>query len=1058
MQHKMTNERSFLRLLPLIGMLLGLSPGRAPAETVFVEAETFRPSSAGWAVTNNDQTQRASRTRTLWGADGPGDAVATKTVPLHTAGRYRVWVRYLQVGAWRGPFELALTVGGKPLATKVFDLSVVPGVEDWEYTWQSLEAYLPAGDVTLSLAKHEQKNCVGYVRHVDCLLLTTDDQRVPDHVAYGPQTLVRVTLGEGYDRPVYLHVFAEHYRSPWYTHYAIGRGGMAPVLAPPADQMPRSGDVTPWCNLSPTVYQDSGTALNLSVRYAYWEKAPRLRAKLEFGRTSGLLPDGHDQGDAVGTESPPTDVEVVKTFDIDAQPNGAVIVVPPDLDSPENLARLRRDADFAAETGQAADAFTWPKHGRKPSRIPFLVSANIGGYDLPVDQAVTQREQQTLDYFGFNGAYDRILHGLWHMKLDSYCRPDIDLMRERVKEDVEAFRKSGRRLEDIAVCMLMDEPGGQSASFAAKDEAYRERFRAWLRGKSLQPADLLVASWDDVRPVAESDREAFPALHYFTQLFRTRALGDFMVEQRRIIEEAYGRKLPTVVNFSDGAVYHANFCGQGVDYFELLDADDQNAIWGEDWSNNASTYQCAAFNVALMQAAARKRDQTIGHYLIAHAGRTAWDIKTKAVGETARGVRMWMNYCYGPRWSGHEGGPPWRTHVWQAKPELWTANAEITREIGAVEDWLLTAKPAPAEVALLYSSSSDVWTMDNFAYGFDRMHTWLALMHAQMPVAIVPEREIERLDGCRVCYLSGPNLTRAAAAGLRAWVEAGGTLWLTAGAASCDEYNRPLDTIASLLPVERGELATLEPYQSAGRFLNYLARRDTVKWGDQELEVLSVKQPLQLRGAEAAVLATYQDGQPAAVAGPADKGRVVAIGFLPALSYIKPALAARLPLDRQADEERRAAEDEAAARAAPADTDQPLATSAVVAVPRNAGSLAQADREFLERSYNPWRYPAGIRDCLLTPVRDARLRPSLICDTPLVDAVELRCEQGVLIALSNHALEPLAHIGLELKTAGEVRRVESVRVGPVAFESPATGTIRFAVPLEASDFIMVSTK
>ena len=49
-----------------------------------------------------------------------------------------------------------------------------------------------------------------------------------------------------------------------------------------------------------------------------------------------------------------------------------------------------------------------------------------------------------------------------------------------------------------------------------------------------------------------------------------------------------------------------------------------------------------------MQAAARQRGQAIGHYLIAHAGRTPWDIKTKATSETARGVRMWMNFCYGP--------------------------------------------------------------------------------------------------------------------------------------------------------------------------------------------------------------------------------------------------------------------------------------------------------------------------------------------------------------------------------------------------------------------------
>jgi hypothetical protein len=103
-------------------------------------------------VTHNDQTQRASRTRTLWGADGPGDAVAIKTVQLRTAGRYRVWVRYLQVAAWRGPLEVALTAGGKRLAARVFDTAVLPGVEDWEYTWQSLEADLPAGEVALSPA------------------------------------------------------------------------------------------------------------------------------------------------------------------------------------------------------------------------------------------------------------------------------------------------------------------------------------------------------------------------------------------------------------------------------------------------------------------------------------------------------------------------------------------------------------------------------------------------------------------------------------------------------------------------------------------------------------------------------------------------------------------------------------------------------------------------------------------------------------------------------------------------------------------------------------------
>ena len=129
-------ERFAYRFLPFVGLLMGLLSNRSPADTVFLEAETMQPSSAGWAVTDNDQTQRASRTRTLWGADGRGDAVATAAVRLREAGRYRVWVRYLQVAAWRGPFELAIGAGGKRLAAKVFDCDPIPGIPDWEYTWQ----------------------------------------------------------------------------------------------------------------------------------------------------------------------------------------------------------------------------------------------------------------------------------------------------------------------------------------------------------------------------------------------------------------------------------------------------------------------------------------------------------------------------------------------------------------------------------------------------------------------------------------------------------------------------------------------------------------------------------------------------------------------------------------------------------------------------------------------------------------------------------------------------------------------------------------------------------
>ena len=94
---------------------------------------------------------------------------------------------------------------------------------------------------------------------------------------------------------------------------------------------------------------------------------------------------------------------------------------------------MKRDREFADEVGKLADAFVWPTHGHRPVRIPFLVTSNIGGYDLPLDAAVLAREQKTLDNFGFNGGPERMLHGAWFMQADSYARPDLDLTEQVVQ-------------------------------------------------------------------------------------------------------------------------------------------------------------------------------------------------------------------------------------------------------------------------------------------------------------------------------------------------------------------------------------------------------------------------------------------------------------------------------------------------------------------------------------------------------------------------------------------------------------------------------------------------
>jgi hypothetical protein len=958
-------------------------PGSGFTGEYFLEAESFK----GWNVIEGATSRMASGLKQLSGATGDPKEAATTTLSVKDAGRYHIWVRYSSHPKWRGPFHLTAQAGDRLVGDAIFDASFEGQSARDKMTWKSFEADLPEGEITLRFSKHENKNCSASARLVDCVLLTMDPKMVPNHLNFGAQTFVRVTLGEVYERPAYIHIFADHYHADWYAHWALGRAGPVQGIQVKKSDLLKAGENTGWCNLTPTIYQDSGAMLYITARHGYTDSAPRLKAKIEFA-------------------SSPNEKSIVRSYDIDNTPGTVVVYVPPNLVTEENQALMKRDIEIAEDIGRQADLHRWPTHGRKPEQFPFLVSARIHDIWTPLDARVREREEKTLGYFGFHEASLSHIGGAWHMKDQSYCLPDLDKMRAEFLREAATFKEKGGKVENILFCELTDEPTGQPLDIAAQMPSYTEAFRAWLKAKGLQPADLLVESWDEVKIVTPGQRHEFPALYYFSQLFRTRALGDFMAAQGKLAKEAYGGEFPVLANFSDGAVYGANFCIQGVDYFELLDSDNQNAIWGEDWANGASSYQCASFNVDLMRGAARERGQKIAHHLVAHAGRKPWDVKLKATSEAARGVKIFNNFCYGPSWASHEGGPYFRSHLWYSKPETWTANASITREIGAVEDLLLPAMPAPASVALLYSTASDVWTVDeNYAHGFDRMHTWMALAHAQMPVDVVAERQVERgmLDDYRVCYLSGPNLTRAAAVKLKAWTQAGGTLFLTAGAATRDEFNRPLDVFDDVLPVRRGGLQVLQAAQFSGRYLSTLASKDVAVWKGGKADVLSVKQSLTAKP-DTETLATFKDGSAAIVR----QGNITVCGFLPALSYIKTAL------DR-----RKAAE--------------------------------EANHPLTGQSYNPWDFPADVRDLILLAAQGVS-RP-VECSHPLVDAVFMPGEKGILIPLANYTLTPISNLTLRVKVPRSIQKAESAVRGDIEFQQRSATEIEISLPLENNDFV-----
>ncbi|MCM8822248.1 MAG: beta-galactosidase [Candidatus Omnitrophica bacterium] len=984
---------------------------------IFFEAENFNVEGNGWKIAEGDVARSASNLKVLQGSSGQFESFAYQKVDIAEKGLYRFWVRYSQKPDVRGTFKLSIFHNEKEIASKEFDTkSDREKARDsrlgMDYVWDYLDAEVPSGKILLEFTKTGQKTVHRLSRCIDCVLITKDLEKKPDHTEYGPGIYVRVSVGDCYEKPFYIHIFADYYRSPWYGHFSLTPDGLDTGISPAKGRKRFENNTkTDWINIAKLMYWDTGVNLLISPRFAYTEVAPRFKVKFEFA-------------------SEPDEKSIVKVIERDAEPSGIHIIIPPDFNTPQGAEKLTDDLEIALTTGKIADSFKWPTIGKKPELFPFFASFHSGESGFaPHDKKLVEREWKTLDYFGFSNK-DRIrIGGLWFNKDECYSQPDIEKMKAKATSDIEELKKKNIPVDRIAFAVLMDEPGGQPLSHIANCNACTEKFVQWLKKLGKTPSELLVKSWEEVKPVTEDQAEQYPGLYYWSQRFRSRALADFMITQKDIIKETYGRDIPCCPNFSDGATYVANFYAQGVDYFEILEPGGMNALWSENWGNGSLSREATTYNVELMRSAAMKNNQVLGHYLIVYAGRLPWDFKTITASQVARDVKVFQSFYYGPSWAGHEGGPPWKCSALYSHPEKWYSQAEIIREIGWAEDMLVPAKKIPSQVAIIYSQSSDIWDLKkNYSPGFERMFTWLALTHSQIPVDFISEQTLieKGLSGYKVCYFSGQNIIPEAAEKLKQWVKNGGILFLSAGAGSKDHYNKPINILDDILPAKRQQLQVLQTYLSSGRYLDMLKPQDRILLNDQEIPVLSLKQQIEPES-DSQILATFSDKTPAIVSGKAGKGTVYYSGFLPGLAYAYQALVHRNKIAQGVNIQQ-------------------------VVAPQS--DKIATETQLLVRSYNPWQYPQHIRNLITTPAKEAKLKMPVVCDTALIDAVAMECEKGILVPVANYTLQPKERVNFEVVVKKPVRSIESAHCGKIKFVQ-GKDSVKFSMPLKQTDFIKI---
>ena len=811
-----------------------------PEGSIVIEAEKLSVTNNAWRVKDDFRNWyggRPSGGKFLAGDSGTlGDAEISFDLPK--AGTYKLWVRYLDLARYRGcTFKAAILQGEQTLAEKEFDqLSLrtdEAGRKKWGdgfamFVWDSIEFAAEAGAALLRISKGQAKAGTGSgSRHLDVFVITPDLTFEPQINDLYPLFAKIKMLPEQKDA-VAIHIFGRRSMRPWYTpHLNINRQGIFVGANNGAKDL-KGGDASPWVEISKYLsYHGNDNLLFYAMQNYHAKPLPEAAFEVYFSR----IPD--DSG-------------IFKSAARSGSGNGMLVSI--------NLyknAVILTDEEGSRTSLQYALA-TKPVQGGYPQEFPFITGLSLDPANIA--PAVIERELQALKHIGITGLNRHFPQTVemqfpWYMGGNFYfhfvknrCLSQPD--HARIEAHMKRFAETSGKDEELPWFMLnmMDEPGLEM-QHVMDCPVCAEGFAAYLKKQG-----------QSISGKPTNDHSA-GALYYWSLRYRNHIMAE-MLRSGTEAAHKFMPDIPTTVNFATEIVYDGNMVSRGCDWFEILGTGALTMGWHEDWANNTATYQIAGFQSDVMRAACRPRGIPYGIYNI--LARHPWDIVAKGFVELGHGNQAMYFFSYGPSYALSSDS---NSH----RPEIYQAIKEITYAAGLVDEPLREAKVAPADAAMLFSVTSDIWNdgKDN-VFGKERIFLSLLLTHCNYRLEILSEDDLaNELNKYKVLFVTDSHLRKSQLVPLISWVKAGGVLYLGAGALEFDEANQLLG-LDKQIGLER------QPLQMAAAP------------GRAEYEMVRLKN-LQ-EGAKPAVLAGWQAPRDQDIR--VGQGRVIFSGFFPGISYI----------------------------------------------------------------------------------------------------------------------------------------------------------------------------
>ena len=240
---------------------------------------------------------------------------------------------------------------------------------------------------------------------------------------------------------------------------------------------------------------------------------------------------------------------------------------------------------------------------------------------------------------------------------------------------------------------------------------------------------------------------------------------------------------------------------------------------------------------------------------------------------------------------------------------------DVTHCVGLVEDLLPASRPAPSEVALLVSESTERWDFAGVAtdgaghapfgpdfrktrthFHLERLGLWKALTFLGSTPDLLIEEDVNasRLKGCKVLVLVGDHWPEALAPAVEAWVKAGGVALSTAGAGQFDPYRAKSDRWQKLAGLASIQTAQRTTFMRLRQELPFLQPLDTVTGKGWKMPALAAHERAEPEKGTT-VLAHFGDKSPAVFERKLGRGRIIHVSAHPGLAYLWSGLGSRRP-------------------------------------------------------------------------------------------------------------------------------------------------------------------